>query len=288
MKHLENVPPDNRSQISSSSRSYCILLAEDDFEMRKMLAWSLKREGYEVVECTSGTELMEKLGLLELVPSAQVYDLIISDIRMPGQTGLEVFETLSEFLVFPPIMLLTAFPDEKIIKRSEQLGAAAILAKPFEIDDFIAKVREITLSYIDHFHKLFEISAKDIPSLPFPLTITFRHKSGSEAVREYIRRVAAKLIRFSEHIEHARVVVDELNPSEHKKHRYQINIDLKTSGKTITTKHQTDEGKSSGENLYLGIHMAFGTACRQLKNYLRKRHAKGNHRHGTLNRNKER
>ncbi len=288
MKHLENIAPDNRSQISSSSRRRCILLAEDDFEMRKMLAWSLKREGYEVGECASGTELLEKLGLLELVPSAQVYDLIISDIRMPGQSGLEVFETLSEFLDFPPIILLTAFPDEKIIKRSEQLGAVAILAKPFEIDDLIAKARQITLSYIDRLHNPFEFTANYMPNLPFPLTITFRHKSGSEAVREYIRRVAAKLIVFSKHIEHVRVVVDELNPREYQKHRYNININLKTDGKTITAKHQTDGGKSSGENLYFGIHIAFGVACRQLKDYLRKRHAKKNHRHGKLNRNKER
>ena len=70
-------------------------------------------------------------------------DMIISDILMPGLTGLEILEDLHECKGFPPMILITAFGDENVHRKAKRLGAAAMFDKPFEIDDLLSKVREI-------------------------------------------------------------------------------------------------------------------------------------------------
>jgi hypothetical protein len=78
---FSDVKPD-----ADTARQYRILLAEDDKEMRTLLALALKRSGYEVVACPDGADMLTHLAAF-LMPCDQVhesFDLIISDIRMPG------------------------------------------------------------------------------------------------------------------------------------------------------------------------------------------------------------
>ena len=69
--------------------------------------------------------------------------MIISDIRMPGLTGIEILEGLHTLESFPPMILITAFSDEETHAKAHRLEAAAIFDKPFDIEDLLAKVREI-------------------------------------------------------------------------------------------------------------------------------------------------
>jgi CheY-like chemotaxis protein len=129
----------------SSMKPPVILLAEDDKEMRTMLAQELRISGYRVAECPDGWNLLEQLGSFVLpnpIEHEEV-DLVIFDIRMPGITGLEILEGLHQAEGFPPIILITAFGDEKTHLQEEECGAAAMFDKPFEIDDLLAKVRKI-------------------------------------------------------------------------------------------------------------------------------------------------
>jgi len=120
-----------------------ILLAEDDYDMRILLAWSLRESGYEVVECPDGIHLLDHVGSFFPPADPEDFDLIISDIRMPGVTGLEVLEGTREYKGFPPMILITAFGDEETHEQARRLGAVAIFDKPFDIDDLLTKVREI-------------------------------------------------------------------------------------------------------------------------------------------------
>ena len=121
-----------------------ILLADDDYEMRALLALSLFRAGYKVVECPDGWRLLEHLEHYILLGSEdEKVDLIISDIRMPGITGIEILRGMPQGEGYPPIILITAFGDKKTHRQAEQFGVAAIFDKPFEIDDLLAKVRKI-------------------------------------------------------------------------------------------------------------------------------------------------
>ena len=130
----------------ASTRIPCrILLAEDDNEMRALLVFALQRAGYEVIECLDGVGLLAHLEpFLNTGKSQDMhFSLIISDIRMPGLTGLEVLEGIKGHNEFPPVILITAFGDQKTHEMAEILGAAAIFDKPFDVDDLLTKVREL-------------------------------------------------------------------------------------------------------------------------------------------------
>lgn len=126
-----------------------ILLAEDSDDMRDVLAMRLRRAGYFVVECRDGSELVralvEYLGDVPREMKLQSYDLLISDVRMPGISGLSVAEAAYDCRDFPPTILITAFGDEETHQRALQSGVAAVFDKPFDIDDLLRKVRDVLL-----------------------------------------------------------------------------------------------------------------------------------------------
>lgn len=131
-----------RSDYKASS--FCILLAEDDEEMRSLLALVLRKEGYLVTECPDGMSLLEQLSPFFLPGQEEnIFDLIISDIKMPGVTGMEILMGANERGDFPPIILITAFGDRKTHDQAERLGAVALFDKPFDINDLLDKVRTI-------------------------------------------------------------------------------------------------------------------------------------------------
>jgi DNA-binding response OmpR family regulator len=128
-------PPDRRGAR--------IILAEDEEEMRILLTRSLRDAGYEVKALADGLELMEQLASY-LAPGNRVdVDLIISDIRMPWVNGLEVLRTVGRYIGYPRVILITAFGDDQVHSEARRLGAAAIMDKPFEIEELLARVREI-------------------------------------------------------------------------------------------------------------------------------------------------
>lgn len=117
-----------------------ILLAEDDKAMRALLARALRKTGYQVAECPDGLDLLKHLHSFFLPHEHEDVDLIISDIWMPGASGTEVLSRIREWDNFLPMILITAFGDEKTHAQAKQLGAAAVFDKPFDIDELVAKV----------------------------------------------------------------------------------------------------------------------------------------------------
>ena len=121
-----------------------VVLAEDDRELRTLLAGMLRRDGYVVAEAVSGWGLLEQL--TARAERWDDFDLIISDIVMPEFSGLDVLETLKKVGGLPrahiPIVLITAFGDEPVHVRARQLGAR-LFDKPFDLEElrsFVAKV----------------------------------------------------------------------------------------------------------------------------------------------------
>lgn len=121
-----------------------ILLAEDDDANRHFLASVLSRNGYQVTSCSSGTELLDWLGAQLIRREPFHFDLIISDIRMPGMTGMEILEGLGDYDACPPIILFTAFGGPAVQHEAYARGAAAFFVKPFDPQDLLAKARELT------------------------------------------------------------------------------------------------------------------------------------------------
>jgi CheY-like chemotaxis protein len=125
-----------------------VLVGEDDAEMRRVLAEALRDRGYAVVECNDGVSVLNSLSSLVLSPEttgrdSERFDLVISDIRMPGVTGLSILEGVQLFEGFPPMILITAFGDEETHAAASRAGVAAMFDKPFDVDDLLEKVEEL-------------------------------------------------------------------------------------------------------------------------------------------------
>ena len=120
-----------------------IVVAEDDFEMRRLVADCLRKEGYEVHEVADGAELLLRIEdsfILRRVPAP--VDLFVTDIRMPVYTGLEIVSGLREAGMHVPVVIMTAFGNPETRERAEALGAV-LLDKPFKMEVLRAVVRRL-------------------------------------------------------------------------------------------------------------------------------------------------
>ena len=125
-----------------------LLLAEDDAEMRSLLAFAFQRAGWEVTEAGDGQELLERLRHTFAGHRPCAFDLIVSDIRMPEVRGTKAMSWLSAVPGLPPFIFITAFGSETIHEEAGRLGAAAIFDKPFDIDDLLARARETVRPHV--------------------------------------------------------------------------------------------------------------------------------------------
>lgn len=118
-----------------------VLVADDDPDMRAMMSRTLRRAGYDVIEVADGEQLLEVLGdgVLRHAPP----DLVVSDIRMPGFSGIEVLAGLRRADWAMPVILITAFGDRQTHEDSRRLGAVTLLDKPFEMTTLLETVRAV-------------------------------------------------------------------------------------------------------------------------------------------------
>lgn len=126
--------PTHRNEPQSRRGRLRVLLAEDDLEMRRMVAAALRLDGHEVTEAETGRELS---AYVQTVAAGSVVepDLIISDVRMPGSTGLEVLHEVRALGLGIPVVLMTAFSDQFVHLEAFRLGAIGVLDKPFDLGD---------------------------------------------------------------------------------------------------------------------------------------------------------
>ena len=122
-----------------------VIIAEDEADVRQLVAVALGGLGYEITEACNGAELLDELGdvLLDGDPAGRP-DVIISDIRMPGLTGLEILAGLRQAEWPTVIVLMTAYADPATREEARRLGADAFFAKPFDIDDSMTAVVNMT------------------------------------------------------------------------------------------------------------------------------------------------
>ncbi|HEX4445354.1 MAG TPA: response regulator [Polyangiaceae bacterium] len=110
-----------------------VLVAEDDPAMRALVVEALRKDGYVVSEASDGGRLLVTLAR-DFVDEAggEAFDLLITDLRMPVCTGLQIVEQLRAVHCRIPIILMTAFGDDGTRRRARSL-AALLLDKPFPL-----------------------------------------------------------------------------------------------------------------------------------------------------------
>ena len=130
-----------RKSLVPWKRGPTILLVEDDTELRRVIARTLRRDSLHVVECANGDAAFDWLGdgvfdgYYERLPA-----LIVSDVRLPYFDGFDLLEALRGALARVPVILITGFPDDELYRRAFTLGARNVLAKPFDLEDLRAAV----------------------------------------------------------------------------------------------------------------------------------------------------
>ncbi len=111
-----------------------ILIVDDEKAFLQTTAELLRRSGY---TCTCAQDANTALLLLE----DESYDLLISDIKMPGNQQLELIEQVAELTRGIPVILMTAYPALESAIQAIQLPVVAYLVKPFRFRELLAEVR---------------------------------------------------------------------------------------------------------------------------------------------------
>jgi len=121
-----------------------VLLAEDDGELRALIAHVLRAEGYIVAEVADGEQLLCMIAdSLDVSGSCDRIDLIITDVRMPVWTGIEVMTAARAAGSRIPFIVLTAFGDAEIHEKARSLDAVSVFDKPFDMSDLRVAVRRV-------------------------------------------------------------------------------------------------------------------------------------------------
>ena len=115
-----------------------ILIAEDEHDIRELVAFKLRFAGHEVATTANGDEAVQMA--LQIIP-----DLILMDVRMPRMTGYDACRTMKADPVLKdiPIVFLSAKGQESEIAAGLEAGAEAYLLKPFAPDQLTERVNGI-------------------------------------------------------------------------------------------------------------------------------------------------
>src|SRR5581483_9480787 len=134
-RHLHVIPGRVESLAAGvDRRTMRILVIEDEPRIQAFLVRGLEAEGYTVVAADSGPE-----GLALAV--AATWDLVVLDLLLPGLSGLRVLRELHAERPQLPVVILSARSDLQTRLRGFELGASDYVAKPFSLEELLARVR---------------------------------------------------------------------------------------------------------------------------------------------------
>lgn len=158
-----------------------ILVVEDDATFRGLLKTILAGEGYEVVDVPTAEKALAHL-------RSQEFDLVVSDLRMPGKSGMDLFRETRNFFVPPPFILLTAYGTIEEAVEAMKEGAADFLTKPLKDPDVLRVLVRKILSNGRRERDYFSLKELERAGLP-PENLIFAGTS-MEEIRRLVREVA--------------------------------------------------------------------------------------------------
>ena len=119
-----------------------ILIADDESSLRKVLAASLRREGYDIVTAQDGVEAWEILVASETPDTGEPVQLLITDVRMPRLDGLALLAKVQDRFPDLPVVMLTAHGTVDMAAGALKQGAHDFISKPYDRDELHAVVRK--------------------------------------------------------------------------------------------------------------------------------------------------
>ena len=124
-----------------------VLIADDDEEMRSLMSSILRTDGITVSEAKDGQELLSML-VAKTAPDGSPIspDLVVTDVQMPGATGMRVLSHVRRAHPTVPVILITAFGSAELQAQAKRLGAATVLDKPFDLAELRKLVQRLLSS----------------------------------------------------------------------------------------------------------------------------------------------
>jgi putative nucleotidyltransferase with HDIG domain len=116
-----------------------ILIVDDEKSICDIIGQYLRKLGYSVSIAMSAEEAMESI-------RAQSVELVLTDIKMPGMSGVDLLKWVKEFNHFLPVIITTGFPTLDTAIEALKLGAFDYLTKPFHLEEIGEKIRRALLS----------------------------------------------------------------------------------------------------------------------------------------------
>ncbi|MBU0483145.1 MAG: response regulator [Proteobacteria bacterium] len=123
---------------SPTSQTGTVLIAEDEDDIRELLAYQLRKEGYSAILAANGRTAYEMAA--EYTP-----DLIVLDIMMPEINGIELCEMIRKDSALEeiPIIFVTANTDDEVLARAFQVGGNDYIRKPFNKIELLTRIRAV-------------------------------------------------------------------------------------------------------------------------------------------------
>jgi two-component system alkaline phosphatase synthesis response regulator PhoP len=111
-----------------------ILLVEDEADIAEMMQFNLEEEGYDVRVVSTGREAISTF-------KQERFNLVILDVMLPEVSGYDVFESIRLVNTYVPILFVTARNDRADILAGLKLGADDYITKPFDLNEFLLRVK---------------------------------------------------------------------------------------------------------------------------------------------------
>ncbi len=154
-----------------------ILVVDDEESMRQLLEIALGKDGHRITLADSGkaaTKLIDQ----------NSFDLVISDIKMPDMSGVDVLRHVKETEPGTPVIMVTAYASAETAVEGLRLGAYDYLTKPFKVDELKANIRNA-------------LEKKQLKEEVFHLKRELRHKHGLDNMLGH----SPKMVELFAHIQ---------------------------------------------------------------------------------------
>jgi two-component system, OmpR family, alkaline phosphatase synthesis response regulator PhoP len=137
-----------------------ILLIEDETQIRKLMKLNLEMEGYEVVEALEGVQALELF-------DHQHFDIVVLDLMLPNIDGLQICETIRMKDKLIKIIIVSAKDAVQDRIKGLKLGADDYLTKPFDLEEFLLRVKNLEKRSLPEEKILFDVFSFGVNTINF-------------------------------------------------------------------------------------------------------------------------
>ncbi|GAB3896222.1 response regulator transcription factor [Spirosoma agri] len=203
-----------------------ILIIEDERKLARFMKQGLEQHGHVADLAYSGSEGLNHV-------AGGLYDLVLLDLMLPGQTGFEVLKNLRAFGLAVPVMILSALSDPDKVVEGLDLGAVDYLRKPFDFNELLARIRVLqrrTQTGDSVVLRLDDLEMRLVSHEVFKANVKLELTNREFALLELLLRRAGQLVTKNEIAEKVWAVDYDMGSNVIEVHIYQLRRKLDALG----------------------------------------------------------